>query len=197
MRVSTFTRLFIVVLLISFVGVIGFADTDSRLVVSEVAWSGTPASWADEWIELRNVSNKQIDLAGWTLAWDGVTIHLGREKGNTLTVNSSKIEPGTVLLLERSDDDPVASVSADTIYKGSLANSGEKIVLKDPEGNEVHTVDGSEGWMAGTSSSGDPGYASMEMVGGSWKTHKDKGNQKDVADNLIYGSPGRLPEASE
>ncbi|MBS3786838.1 lamin tail domain-containing protein [Candidatus Bipolaricaulota bacterium] len=197
MKVSILKRLFVLALLVGLVGVAGLANTGTSVMVSEVAWSGTPASWADEWIELRNGTDKTIDLTGWTLSWDGATVHLGREKGDTITVVNKTIEPGEAFLLERSDDDTVSSVSADVIYKGSLSNSGEKLVLKNSSGQEVQVVDGSEDWIAGTSSSGDPGYASMEMVDGQWKTHKNKGNQKDVEGNRIYGTPGLLPDSAE
>ncbi len=197
MKGSIFFRLLVLVVLVSLVGASALANTNSDLVISEVAWSGTQASWADEWVELKNASDETIDLTGWTLSWDSVSIHLGKEKENTLTVNKKTLKPGSVLLLERSDDDAVSSVRADIIYKGSLSNSGEKMVLKTPRGDKVNVVNGSEGWMAGTSSSGDPAYASMELIDGQWKTHKSKGNQKDAAEeNQIYGSPGRLPEAT-
>lgn len=196
MKVSILKRLFVLVLLVSLVGMAGLADTGTSVMVSEVAWSGTPASWADEWIELRNGTDKTIDLTGWTLSWDGTTVHLGQEKGDTIAVVNKTIEPGEAFLLERSDDEAVSSIKADVIYKGSLSNSGEKLVLKDSRGKEVQIVDGSEGWMAGTSSSGDPGYGSMEMIDGQWKTSKEKGDQKDIEGNRIYGSPGLLPEST-
>lgn len=197
MKVSILKQLFVLVLLVGLICVAGLASSDSSVVVSEVAWSGTQASWADEWIELKNTTDKAIDLTGWALSWDGVTVHLGQEKGDTITVANKTIKPGETFLLERSDDDAVSTVKADIIYKGSLSNSGEKLVLKNSKGDEVQVVDGTEDWMAGTSSSGDPGYASMELIGGQWKTHKNKGDQKDIEGNRIYGSPGQLPESTE
>ena len=40
-----------------------------RVIINEVAWAGTPSSPLDEWIELRNLSNEEIDLDGWKLQW--------------------------------------------------------------------------------------------------------------------------------
>ncbi len=175
---------------------LGWASTGSAVVISEVAWSGTQASWADEWIELRNLTEEKMDLAGWVIAWGDTKIHLGKEKGDTVRVTDSVIDPGGVLLLERTDDQAVSSVKADLIFKGSLSNSGEELSLKDDKGQVVQVVDGSEGWKAGTSSDGEPGYASMVLVEGEWKTHQTKGNQKDSEGSLIYGSPGSPPEES-
>jgi len=186
------------VLLFGLIAVTGLAGSEPRVMISEVAWSGTPSSWADEWIELKNTSEERIDLTGWSLSWEETKIDLGKEKGDTASVDKTVIEPGGVFLLERTDDKSVASVKADLIYKGSLSNSGEKLVLENEKGDKVSTVDGSEGWMAGTSSDGEPGYASMELVGGKWKTHKVKGAQKDSSGNMIYGTPGAQPgEKSE
>ncbi len=187
----------VLVLILGLIGVTGLASEESSVLISEVAWSGTQANWADEWVELMNPTDKVIDLDGWTLSWEGVTVHLGEEKENTITVANKTLKPGEAFLLERSDDDTVSSVKADVIYKGSLSNSGEKLVLKNTEGEKVQVIEGKDGWMAGTSSGGDPGYASMELVDGQWKTHKSKSNQKDSEGNQIYGTPGVLAESSE
>lgn len=190
-----FPKYFLVLAL--FVGLIGggvLADSGPTVEVIEIAWSGTAASWADEWIELRNPTEEQVDLTGWSLSWEDVRIPLGEATKNTVEVNSSIIGPGEVFLLERTDDDTVSSVKADLIFKGSLSNSGEKLVLKDDQGNEVQVIDATEGWPAGTSSDGEPGYASMELSNGEWVTHEEPGEQMDTNEDLIYGSPGKAPE---
>ena len=42
---------------------------DGKVIINEIAWAGTPASPADEWIELRNLGSIPVDLTGWTLCW--------------------------------------------------------------------------------------------------------------------------------
>src|SRR5690348_10738154 len=37
------------------------------VVIHELLWMGSSASSADEWIELRNVSDLSVDLSNWTL----------------------------------------------------------------------------------------------------------------------------------
>jgi len=44
-------------------------DVGDRVVISEIAWTGSPGRPADEWIELANLSPEPVDLAGWTLCW--------------------------------------------------------------------------------------------------------------------------------
>ena len=182
------------VLLLGLVSSGALAGSEPRVAISEVAWSGTQASWADEWVELKNNTDHKIDLSGWSLSWEETKISLGKAENDTISVNNTELKPGGVFLLERTDDETVATVKADLIYKRSLSNSGEKLVLKDGAGKTVDVVDGSKGWMAGTSCDGDPGYGSMELVAGKWETHKQKGDQNDGAGNAIFGSPGSLPE---
>jgi hypothetical protein len=40
-----------------------------RVIISEIAWAGTPVSPSDEWIELRNLGTMPVDLSGWSLCW--------------------------------------------------------------------------------------------------------------------------------
>ncbi len=42
---------------------------DGKVVINEIAWGGTPASPADEWIELRNLGSIPVDLDGWSICW--------------------------------------------------------------------------------------------------------------------------------
>ncbi len=166
---------------------------ESPVVISEVAWSGTKASWADEWMELRNQSDEKVDLSGWTIVWNDTKVNLGKEKNATATLANSVIKPGEAFLLERTDDEAVSSTKADVIYKASLPNEGTKIVLKDEQGDKADVVDATEGWMAGTSADGDPSYASMELLDGKWKTHKAESEQKDANGKPICGTPGKAP----
>ena len=40
-----------------------------HVILSEIAWAGTSADPADEWIELRNLGDQEVNLEGWTLRW--------------------------------------------------------------------------------------------------------------------------------
>ena len=44
-------------------------ECDGGVIISEVAWAGTPAYPADEWIELRNIGSVPVDLTGWVIRW--------------------------------------------------------------------------------------------------------------------------------
>jgi hypothetical protein len=48
------------------------ARAESSVVINELSWMGNAISSNDEWIELRNFSESEIDITGWTLkAEDG------------------------------------------------------------------------------------------------------------------------------
>lgn len=108
--------------------------------INEIAWMGTDISYTDEWIELFNNSNEEVDLSGSTLNWKSgdVSIKFGADKKCPRT----KIAPGDFYVLERTDDNSVPEIEADCIYTGDLSNDGEVLVLKDASGVETDSVDG-------------------------------------------------------
>jgi len=166
------------------------ADAASPLdvVINEVAWMGTQASTADEWIELKNNTDLGIDLTNWILSWRDGTV--------TITL-SGTIPANGYYLLEKTDDHAVNNIPADLIYHiGSygLQDAGEKLELKDADGIVINTANGNGGpWPAGDKDS----RSSMERINPSaedsdsnWSTNDGiMRNGKDVADNPINGTP--------
>ncbi|MCK5828189.1 lamin tail domain-containing protein, partial [Candidatus Bipolaricaulota bacterium] len=45
------------------------SQQQARVVISEIAWAGSPYDSAGEWIELANIGTSPVDLAGWRLSW--------------------------------------------------------------------------------------------------------------------------------
>jgi hypothetical protein len=133
-------------------------SADSIVAINEIAWMGSTVSANGEWIELKNLSSAEIDLAGWTLSAAG-----GSPKINL----SGAIPASSYFLLERTSDESASGVTADLIYSGALGNSGEILELKDRAGNLVDAVDASGGWPAGDNIT----KQTMERKGdGSWQT---------------------------
>ena len=64
------------------------------VVISELMWSGSTASTADEWIELYNPSDAAVDLAGWTL-----TYLSGDEDKVMIVLDAAEILPGQTFLI--------------------------------------------------------------------------------------------------
>jgi hypothetical protein len=138
-------------------GAIGACDR--HVVISEVAWAGTVADPESEWIELRNVEDSEIDLAGWTLRWrplspssalDGfwraiglsgaVGAFSGSSRASLVAAGGGwfrvdvRVEPTPdIVLLERATDNAVSDVLATQVYADTLA-LGRRLDLPDAGG---------------------------------------------------------------
>ena len=157
------------------------------VMINEIAWAGTRANSADEWIELYNNTTLTIDLTGWVLSWShGTTTH-------SLNFSTSSIAADDFYLLERTASD-TTDVAEDQIYTGALSNDGEKLELRDAGNNLIDLVDFSTGWPAGSST---PYYISMERINatsGATSTNWASNNLltrngQDAGRNNINGTP--------
>ncbi len=175
------------------------------VVISEVAWMGTQANHYDEWMELYNTTDEDIDLSGWTLAWDteGETpkvIQIPAPEEGEEEAQISIIPAHGFYLLERTDEETISDIEADLIYKGTLDNDGELLILKNEAGNLIDTANLAGGeWPAGSAAGGEPPYASMERIdpeakdkSENWGTNDGQTrNGLDVEGDPINGTPGQ------
>ncbi len=166
-------------------GIGGRGTVSTDVVIHEVCWTGTQASSADEWIELKNNLGRAVLLSGWRLvAEDGVP---------AVTLSGTLAAQGFVLL-ERTDDSTVVDVPADVLFTGTLENSGETLYLFDSSGRLIDSVECGGGWFAGESA---PSYATMERVNSrrsgvaaNWRTHDGSmQNGHDAAGHALRGTP--------
>lgn len=133
----------------------------AQVMIDEIAWMGTSASTANEWIELANTGSEAIDMTGWTLeAGDGTP----------KIMLTGSIAAGGFFLLERTDDATVSDVPADQIYTGALGNSGEVLTLKDAGGAVIDSVDAGAGWPAGDNTTKQTMQRAGPPAGGGWIT---------------------------
>src|SRR4030042_1915778 len=79
--------------------------------INEIAWMGTLSSYNDEWIELYNGTDQEINLGGWILktADEGIKINL-----------LGKISQNGFYLLERTGDESVPEIAAAPFYAGAM-----------------------------------------------------------------------------
>lgn len=107
----------------------------AAVVINEIAWMGTKANSADEWIELYNSNSSNIDISGWTLK------SVSDSKPDIIFPEGSNIPAFGYFLIERTDDNTIKDIPADLkIGFGSgagsgLSNSGEILHLYDGQGN--------------------------------------------------------------
>ena len=165
-----------------------------EILINEVAWAGTIASSDDEWIELYNPSlTSSIDISGWRLVTESgsVDIFLPGAPGSLTTT----ISPDDYFLMERGSDG-VTDAASDLIYFGAMADSGEILRLRKPDGSIVDTANSDSGaWPAGSLST----KSSMERMGIladvplSWVTNVNSASWMniDAAGNPVHGTPGR------
>ena len=163
------------------------------VVINEVAWMGTGASTADEWIELYNPGSIAISLAGWVLKADDTSPNITFPAG-------ASIPAGGFFLLERTDDNTVIDVTANLTYTGELNNSYEVLRLYDSANRLIDTANSNGGlWPAGSTTT----LGSMERRAvvvdsdtawitnaspASWLKHDARGTSS--TDYLIRGTPG-------
>ncbi|MCL6642197.1 MAG: lamin tail domain-containing protein [Candidatus Bipolaricaulota bacterium] len=166
--------------------------TPGDVVISEVAWMGTAANSAHEWIELYNNTTQAINLNGWRI------VSLTDNSPN-FTISSANCSNLTIpakgfFLLERTSNSTVSDIAADCIYTGALSDTGEALALRDPSNNTIDTANGDGGaWPAGTTSP----RATMERIAlsvadsdANWDTNDGvHRNGLDANNNPINGTP--------
>ena len=102
-----------------------------RVIFNEICWMGDEESPANEWIEIKNISQEEIDLSGWQILNKNQKIKIIFEEG-------TKILPNEILLLKRGDD-----------FSGAIKNSDEALFLFDKDCNLEDEVFAEENWPAG------------------------------------------------
>ena len=156
------------------------------VAINEIAWMGTDISSDDEWIELYNQTNQDIDLASWILkaADESPKINL-----------SGIIAANGYFLLERTDDTSAPSVAADLIYTKALSNSGEKLELYDKDGILIDSADFSEKWLWGDNST----KQTMERTESDWQTSLNPGGTPKASNSSGAETPAQIgqPESDD
>lgn len=109
---------------------------------SEIQWMWTTKSSADEWIELKNSTDSDINLTWRVLKTEDLSLNISL---------SWVIKSWWYFLLERTDDNSAYQVEWDLIYSWSLWNSWEWLLLIDSNWNIVDKIDNGS-WQAWNSS---------------------------------------------
>lgn len=128
---------------ISFCDFVTFqSPSQDKVIINEVAWMGTESSANAEWIELKNISSKVVDISNWQLLDKDQQIKVVIESG-------SKIPAFGFYLLERTSDEAVPGITADYIYTGVLNNTEEGLRLFDDNCKLQDEVLANPDWPAG------------------------------------------------
>lgn len=134
-----------------------FANNVSVVSINEIAWMGTLSSANDEWIELTNNTDSEINVDKWILKSSDEKIKISL---------AGKLPAKQNYLLERTDDDSVQGIKADLIYSGVMSNSGMILELYDNYGNLIDRINCETGWVAGNNET----KQTMEKIYEKWQT---------------------------
>jgi hypothetical protein len=126
-----------------------FAQESSSVLISEIAWMGTPVQEADsaqwwryEWIELYNATLQDVSLEDWT-------IEFSRDSADLTIPLSGTIGAQSHFSIVSSDKiAPFFNINYQSLA-GRMANSGQMILLKDASGTIRESLDFRQGWPAG------------------------------------------------
>lgn len=178
------------------------------VVVNEIAWMGTKSESNDEWLELYNPGDTDIDVNGWKLLKNGEDfIEFSSSSASTTIIQSKGF-----YLLERkhnqeNPDDTISNIPADLIFTGGFSNSGDMLTILDSQGNLADKVDClkktdgiCKGWFAGRNEKEGDNWirVSMERVNAAvegsdpsnWASNNlIARNGKDAVGNNINGTP--------
>jgi hypothetical protein len=125
-----------------------------RVIFNEICWMGNEESPSDEWIEIKNISQREVDLSGWQILNKSQKIKFIFDEG-------TKILKDEILVLKRGDD-----------FSGAIRNSDEALFLFDKNCNLEDEVFATSSWPAGDNFS----KRTMERKKDfSWQTSQDPG----------------------
>jgi len=153
---------------------------------------GTEASYNDEWIELYNNTNQDINFDGWEL----------KAEDESPKINLAGIIPASgFYILERTDDDTLPKILADLIYKGSLGNPGENLKLYNSDGNLIDSVDCSKGWSAGDNKTKQTMERKNSRLSGSepdnWRTSQNSDGTPKSQNSILIKEDSSVEQKSQ
>jgi len=154
------------------------------IIVSEIGWAGSSKSEVDEWIELTNVSDDGVSLAGWKI--EGILSGM-----EILSLPNNILPPHSTFLIANYFNGNAKSVLThvpDLVTTAvSLSNSSLHILVKRPEGTVADEVGDGHAPAAGHAAS--PGIASMVRVASIGNgVEKDRWTMATKADGFIAGT---------
>lgn len=178
------------------------AASSGDVVINEVMWMGSTSSTADEWIELRNMTDRDIDISNWRVdnAVSGGGGHLEIPANYTISAH------GYFLIANYNTDDSHSALNVQADLKAtnlSLNNNYDDngtLILKDKAQNMIDSTPTpvSDDWPAGINSGGlrqsmerndTPGDGTQVA---SWHTCLDSGCRSTAfwdSEGNNYGTP--------
>lgn len=175
--------------------------TMPKVVINEVMWSGTSKSLDDQWIELWNTTNEDIDIGKWK-------IYNSRDIDKpAIMIPANRVIPANGYFVisnysnESSNSMLNIQIDMSNASMNLLPTNNGNLILKDTEDNVIDEVLGETDWPDGIQSTT---YNSMQrdidgidgLEPDSWYTClSDLCKSSDywkISDSLNFGSPGNI-----
>lgn len=134
---------------------------EGQIFINEVAWMGSSFSSYDEWLELYNPNDFDLNLKDWNLNfWKP----LKNEKGEIIDFDKDIygkpyfsisfkeeliISAGKFLILAKEKYNQKIKDKVDFFYKGTLVNEGGYLELNNTKSEKVDFLNSLTGWQAG------------------------------------------------
>lgn len=165
-------------------------DLSAPVMITEAGLFGTTADPADQWIELYNKTDYDIDLAGWNIK---------ANNGQAIIALEGAIPAKSYFLLERKDDDTIPDIPAGQIFTASLPAEG--FMLYDQNQRFIDQIYRSPAWTSGEFFNNE-NYYSVERVSthalgaqypaSNWLINDGVTiNGYDRQGKPVYGTPGQ------
>jgi len=123
----------------------GERPAHSPIIINEIAWMGSKEGATHEWIELRNVSKKSVNVSGWQVVNENGRLHA--------TLPQQTIFDGQFMVLARSGGNEALGLKTSVVFAGSLRNTNEGLRLFDNECKMIDEVPVTRNWPAGNNGS--------------------------------------------
>jgi len=171
-------------------------DLLNPVIINEVAYAGTNASPDDQWIELYNRTNNDIDLTGWKIV-SGTGQGLNRVETLNIPLRGVILAKG-YFVLERGDDDVLKDILANQIFENKINKN--YLFLRAPNNRYVDEFYATPTGLDETVFVKDENHYSMErlspaslgMMYENWRINNNLVlNGKDRLEGQIYGTPGQ------
>lgn len=179
-----------------------------QVVINEIMWMGSAEDPEDEWIELRNTTQHEIDISGWNLQQGGK----GKGSGEHIEIPSGYTLPagGYFLITKKKWSETAINLKRDlkknegyTHVSGmDLDDEGEPLILttKNKNGLVMDRANGEGAWFEGKSQNPmqsmerkDPPKDGTEEE--NWETCTDprcqSGDYWKIPEGSNFGTPGK------
>ncbi len=130
----------VTILALVFTPILVFAEEQSEteppsmVIISEVGWAGSEVNNSDEWLELTNLGDQEVDLTGWSIVGAATG-------GDVLVLPETSVQPNsTFLITNYAPDDEKSTLNVEPNFTSSslsLSNSAFGISLQNATGTVI------------------------------------------------------------